>query len=135
MINLRQYCNQLSRDLQMDEPIKEETPGIFDLPIEIDVSIKIEAIAEGFILSCILAECPKENLELFLTEVMDANLYGQTTRNCTLGLSEDGNRLTLAKTIDYNIDYKGFSEVLLDFYNVALFWREQAINNLKILRS
>ena len=62
---------------------------------------------------------------------MEANLFGRLTRHCALGLTPDGNRLTLSHVIDYNIDYKGFSEVLQDFYNMALFWKEQAINNLK----
>lgn len=118
----------------MDEtPIKEEAPGIFMLPIEEDVSIKIEALPEGFSLFCILGDCPKDNLEIFLTEVMNANLFGHITRNSVLGLTDDGNRVTLSRIIDYNIDYKGFNELLQDFYNIALFWREQAINNLKMI--
>ncbi len=129
MINLRQFCDLLSKDLQMEEePIKEDAPGVFMLPIEEDVSIKIETLPAGFSLHCTLGNCPKENIEAFFTEVMNANLFGQITRNCVLGLSDDGNRLTLSHSIDYNIDYKEFSELLQDFYNVALFWREQTIN-------
>lgn len=133
MVNLRQFCNQLSKDLDMkDEPIMEESPGIFSLPIEEDVSIKIGLLSTGFSLHCILCDCPKENPEIFLTEAMNANLFGHITRNCVLGLTDDGNRLTLSHAIDYNTDYKCFSELLQDFYNIALFWRELAINNLKI---
>lgn len=134
MVNLRLYCDQLSKDLQMEEFIKEEAPGLFSLPIEEDVSIKIGTLPEGFSLHCILCDCPKENPEIFLTEAMNANLFGHITRNCVLGLTEDGNRLTLSRIIDYNIEYKGFSELLQDFYNIALFWREQAINNLKMVK-
>lgn len=135
MINLRAFCDQLSKELQLEEPIKEEASGIFSLPIEDEVSIKIEALPNGLSFYCILHECPKENQERFFTEAMNANLFGDITRNCVLGLTEDGNRLTLSYIIHYNIDYKGFSELLQDFYNIALFWREQAINNLKILDS
>lgn len=111
-----------------EEPIREEAPGIFSLPIEEDVSIKIEALPTGFSLFCDTGNCPQENVELFLTEIMNANLFGQVTRNCVLGLNSDGNRLTVCRSIDYNIDYKEFSELLQDFYNTALFWREQALN-------
>jgi hypothetical protein len=135
MTNLRAFCNQLTKDLQFEEDaFKEETPGIFSLPIEENVSIKLESLTDGFSLRCILCDCPKENPEPFLTEIMDANLYGHLTRNCILGLTEDGNQLTLSRSIDYNVDYKEFSEILQDFYNVALFWREQAINNLKLIK-
>lgn len=134
MINLKLFCDQLSKDLQLEEgTLKEESPGLFILPIEEDVFIKMEALSQGLSLFCLLAECPKENPELFLTEIMNANLFGHITRNCVLGLTEDGNRLTLSRNIDYNIDYKVFSELLQDFYNVALFWREQANNHLKTL--
>lgn len=132
MVNLKAFCDQLSKELQMENAIEEEAPGIFTLPIEENVAIKIATTLEGFSLSSILNECPKENADLFLTEVLNANLFGQITRNCVLGLTEDGNQVTLSRMIDYNIDYKGFNELLQDFYNVALFWREQAINNLKL---
>ncbi|MBS4166568.1 MULTISPECIES: type III secretion system chaperone [unclassified Neochlamydia] len=132
MVDLKQFCSQLSKDLGLDEDLlQEEAPGIFSLPIEEEVSIKLGTLAEGFSLQCILCDCPKENPEAFLAEIMDANLFGQTTRNCVLGLTEDGNRLTLSRMIDYNLDYKSFNEFLQDFYNVALFWREQALHHLK----
>lgn len=130
MINLRLFCDQLSKDLEMSENIKEEAPGIFSLPIEEDISIKIGTMPEGFSLFCLINELPKENTENFLSEVMNANLFGYITRNSVLGLSEEGNRLTLSRTIDYNIDYKGFSDLLQDFYNIVLFWKEQCVSNL-----
>lgn len=133
MVNLQQFCSQLSRDLNMgDDPIREEAPGIFILPIEENISIKMGTLSTGFSLHCILCDCPKENSEIFLTEAMNANLFGRITRDCVLGLTDDGNRLTLSRAIDYNIDYKDFSELLQDFYNMALFWKDLAINNLKI---
>ena len=93
MVNLRQFCDQLSKDLEMgDDPIKEKAPGLFSLPIEEDVSIKIETLPEGFSLHCILGNCPKENLEIFFTEALNAKVFGHTTRNCVLGLTEDGNK-------------------------------------------
>ncbi|MBN9377388.1 MAG: hypothetical protein BGO14_09845 [Chlamydiales bacterium 38-26] len=134
MIPLAQFCKQLSLDLGLEEPLKEETPGVFNLAVEEDMIIKISTVGEGVSFYAFLCECPKENVELFLTDIMDANLYGYITRNAVLGLSEDGNQLTLSHTIDYNIDYKTFNELLQDFYNVAIFWREQTLNNLNVNR-
>lgn len=134
MINLAQFCKQLSLDLGLQEPLPEESPGVFNLTVEEDIVIKISAAGEGVSFYAVLCECPKENVELFLTDIMDANLYGYVTRNTVLGLSEDGNQLTLSHNIDYNIDYKTFNELLQDFYNVALFWREQTLNNLNLNR-
>lgn len=132
MVNIKQFCDLLSKDLGIEnDAIKEESPGLFALQIEEDTVVKIQQMGEGFSFFCVLAECPKEEQETFLTEIMNANLYGLVTRNHVLGLTEDGNQLTLSRCIDYNIDYKGFSELLQDFCNVALFWREQTLNNLK----
>lgn len=133
MINLKLFCDQLAKELGLEEAIQEETPGLFSLPIAEDVTIQMKSIPEGFTLHAALCNCPQENPEFFLTEVMNANLFGHVTRNCVLGLSED-NRLTLSRAIDYNIDYKGFTELLQDFYNIALFWRDQGINNLKMIK-
>ncbi len=116
------------------DPIREEAPGIFVLPTEDNLSIKMEALSQGFSLHCILGNCPKENLEVFFTELMNANLFGHMTRNCVLGLTEEGNQLTLSRAIDYNIEYKGFNEMLEDFYNICLFWKEQAVNNFLNLK-
>lgn len=132
MINLREVCKQLSLDLQLDEPITEDPAGIFNVFIDVDFTIQIEFMEGGLSFFCILANCPKENVELFLTELMDANLYGQATRNCILGLTAEGDQLTLSQFNDGDLDYKSFGDRLQDFYNVALFWREQAMSPMKI---
>lgn len=132
MVNLQQYCHQLSNDLGIaEDPIQEEAPGVYSLPIAEEMTIKMSSQEEGVSFYCILCDCPKVNTDVFFTDVMDGNLYGSITRNNVLGLTEDGNQLTLSRTIDYNIDYKGFNEILQDFYNVALFWREHASAQLK----
>lgn len=130
MVNIKQFCDQLSKDLGIEnDPIQEESPGIFSLPIEEDVAVKIQATPEGYSLNCILCECPKDNQDIFFAEIMNANLYGLNTRNHVLGLTDDGNRLTLSRAIDYNTDYKGFNDLLQDFCNIALFWREEAMKH------
>ena len=132
MVNLKYFCDQLSKDLGVEnDPIREESPGVFNLPIEENTAVKIEAVSDGFSMYCVLADCPKESQDIFFTEVMNANLFGLATANNVLGITDDGNRLTLSRVIDYNIDYKGFSEFLQDFCNIALVWREQAIQQIK----
>jgi hypothetical protein len=134
MVNVKLFCDQLSKDLEMgDNPIEEEGPGIFSLPIEENVAIKIGTFQEGFTLNCILAALPGNATNL-LTEVMNANLYGFITRDNVLGLTNDGNQLTLSRTIDYNVSYERFNEVLQDFYNMTLFWRDMVLNNLNTVK-
>lgn len=60
---------------------------------------------------------------------MLGNLFGQGTHKAVLGLTEDGNMLTLFKVVEYNIDYKQFRDALEDFINSVDFWREEALNH------
>lgn len=131
MTNINLYCEQLSKDLEMEEPIKEEAPGVFDLPIEEMVSIKINLENQGFSLFCQLADCPTENIENFYTEILDSNLYGFVTRGNVLGINNQATHLTLSRQVYYDLTYEKFFDILQDFYNMAIFWRKLALNNLK----
>lgn len=135
MVNIKFYCDQLAKDLEFgDNGFEEISAGVFELYIAENTSIKVNSLGEGFSLSSILADCPTELVENFYKEVLHANLYGFITRNCNLGLSEDGTKLTLSRNINYPADYKEFSEILQDFYNIALLWRDLALNNLKVVK-
>jgi hypothetical protein len=131
MTNIKLYCEKLSKDLEMEEPIVEEASGVFDLPIDEGVSIKINLENQGFNLFCQLADCPTDNVENFYTEILDSNLYGFVTRGSVLGINKQATHLTLSRQVYYDLTYEKFFDILQDFYNMAIFWRKLALNNLK----
>lgn len=104
--------------------------GSYTIPLEDDLSIQLTPTENGFVLYSTIAQVPSESREAFLTKTLHANLFGQGTFGSILGLNELGNLLTLSRNVEYNIDYKGFKEVIEDFINALDFWREEVrLNN------
>lgn len=125
---LDQFIQQLSKELELDEPLRSDAPGVFAMPIEDDLTIMISSLPQGFSLSCGIASCPKSNEGSFYERILLADLFGQGTKGGVLGLNEDGNLLTLVHQIEYNTDYKTFRDTLEDFINTVDFWRAEAVS-------
>lgn len=120
------FIRQLGKELEFDEPLEPTAPGVYDYPLEEDLSIIISSIQpQGFSLSSILGPYPKEKEEEFLTLMMTGNLFGKETLGATLGLTDDG-LMRLSRVVDARIDYREFKEILEDFFHVINCWREQA---------
>ncbi len=60
---------------------------------------------------------------------MDANLFGRGTRKNIIGLTEDGNMLTLSGDLRYNSPYREFKEKLEDFVSIIDYWRNEAVSH------
>lgn len=126
---LQQFIPRLIHDLELGEmSLSSGVPGIYTLPLEEGVSINMTDIPEGFILKGNVAPYPHVKEELFATQAMLANLFGQGTKGAILGLNGEGTFLTLTLIVDYPVDYKDFKECLEDFINTLDFWREEAMN-------
>ena len=74
-----------------------------------------------------VAAVPKGQQELLFTQALLANLCGQGTKGSLLGLNESGTVLTLSHTIDYDINYKEFRDLVEDFISTIDFWREESL--------
>lgn len=122
---LADFIPQLTQELEMDslEPVG---PGVYNLPLEDDINITITTLPVGFMLFGMIATLPTVNKENFFLRVLQANLFGQGTRGAVLALTEDGNVLTLSRTLEYNSNYREFKEALEDFVATVVFWREEA---------
>ena len=126
---LQSFIPRLVNDLELGNVnLSSDVPGIYSLPLEDGLFINMTDIPEGFILKCNVAPYPKVKEELFVTQAMLANLFGQGTKGAILGLNSDGTILTLTMIIDYPVDYKDFRNSLEDFINVMDFWREESKN-------
>ena len=125
---LANFIPTLVQELELgNTTLSSGVPGIYSLPLEEGLSINMSEIPSGFIFKANVAPFPMAQEELFVTRTMLANLYGQGTRGAILGLSPEGNTLTLTLVIDFPVDYKGFREHLEDFLNTVDFWRAEAL--------
>ena len=128
---LDDLMKQLSKDMEMEEPFSTEFPGSYSMRLDQDIIINVTDLGQGGLsLTSTLAPCPKENLEAFFTNAMLANLFGQGTKGAVLGLNTEGTKLTLAKIIDYQVDFKQFKDIMEDFINTVDFWRDEALSQI-----
>ncbi|MEC7839979.1 MAG: type III secretion system chaperone [Chlamydiota bacterium] len=125
---LDDFMKNLSHEMEMDEIIEPEMSGVYVLPLEDDLSLIISMGDLGISLTADIADCPEIRREQFLSELLLGNLFGQGTMDAVLGLSSNGKKITLARHLDHAIEYDEFSDVLEDFMNSAIFWREEAQN-------
>lgn len=124
---LEPFMQSIAQELELPE-LSPTGKGEYTIPFE-DYAIIIAPIQDGFSLFCNVILFPKENREKFLMHAMHANLFGQGTNGAVVGLSEDGNLLTLSKVVDYNVDYKEFRDTLEDFLNAIDYWREETLTH------
>lgn len=120
------FMQQLMKDMEVEGSLATEVPGVYAIPVDENVSVFVSSIPRGFTLRCQVAPIAPENEEIFYTHVLQANLFGQGTDGSILGLDSEGKQLILSREIDYNIEYKEFSELIEDFLNSVDFWREEA---------
>jgi len=122
---IERFMGQLSKDLELPRELSPKSSGIYVLPLEENLHITLNGNDGMIQLSTTLAETPRENQEHFFEKMLNGNLFGQGTYGSTLGLDEEGTHLILQRTIDYNVDYKGFRDILEDFINTIDLWREE----------
>lgn len=129
-MRLENLMSQLEKELELEAGIlKTKNYRVYTFPIDEESNIEIRPTPqEGILFHCTLANCPQGNEEGFYRELLSANFFGIGTKGAILGLSEDGNQLTLSRLIEYNVEYKEFSDILEDFLNVADFWRQETLN-------
>lgn len=123
---LDQLIKQFADEMELPQ-FPFVTPGTYKIPLDEGVEINITSTpGEGILLTSTFAPCPKSNQEYFYMQLLLADLFGQGTRGGVLGINLEGTQLTLSQSVDYNIDYKGFKELLEDFINILDYWREEA---------
>lgn len=128
---LEKLMAEFQKDLGIEGSLAGDAPGTFVIPVSEEAAVVATPQPIGFSLHCDVIQAPKANEEMFLEKALRANLFGQGTEGAILGLSEDGNLLTLTRSIDYNPDYKSFKDILEDFLNSVDFWREEVLNHNK----
>lgn len=119
---------EFKKDMELPQPFQMEGPGVYLIPLDEGLFVKVIDLGNGFTLFSYVVDVPHEKEEEFFKEALLANLFGQGTKGGVLGLSDDARLLTLTQTIDYDIHYKEFRDIIEDFINAVDFWREEALN-------
>lgn len=120
------FIQQLVKELEIEGSLATQMPGVFRFPLEEDLTVIISDTPPGFTLTCNVATTPKVKEEEFYTRCLMGNLFGQGTKGAVLGLSEDGEWLTLSQNVNTHADYREFRDILEDFINSVDYWRSEA---------
>ncbi len=121
---LKQFIEQLSRDLDFSETLAPKDDGSYDLSLEQKLQISLRENSEsGITLFAVLAPLPEENTEDFLRYALSSNLLCRETGEGFLGVDKEEKRITFSCFLSSNITYKEFHNALEDFVNYAESWR------------
>lgn len=104
---------------------KKNKEKVFVFPFSDTISANCVDLEPGVAFSAHICECPKLKREDLFIWLMRANLLGQGTGGCRIGLDKDEKVLTLSLGIPYEIDYRAFRERFEDFVNYVTYWREE----------
>ena len=127
-MELDTLMEELSRELELDAPLESEVPNVYTLPLDETIAVIVSKTPEGLLLTCTLAPAPHLHREDFFEELLHANLFGQGTEQAVLGLTDDGNTVTLSHHIKEELSYSTFSDILEDFISSVDFWRGEALS-------
>ncbi|MEM1283391.1 MAG: type III secretion system chaperone [Chlamydiota bacterium] len=125
MVNLNEFMKQLSYEMELEQPLAAQMSGVYTLPLDENLYIVISTGDEGLSFTSDVCKCPTVKREEFLTKMMHANLFGQGTSEAILGLTKNGEKITLSRHVHHEIDYKEFSEILEDFINTVDYWADE----------
>lgn len=128
MTAVEKYIQEFAKELEVTpEELRKSTSEYF-IPLDEQFGISLFPTSQGFLLiSKGTPYSENKSMELF-TQALYGNLFGRATRGAVIGLNEEGNLLTLSKSVEYTASYKEFREAIEDFINTAQFWRQEAIN-------
>jgi hypothetical protein len=125
---LSSMMQELSKEWELTNPIPEESPGSYKIPLEDGLSINVSTVQNNeLLLTSGIATVPKGKEEMLFEYALLANLFGQGTKESLLGLNDSGNILTLSRFIDYDVNFQEFRNIMEDFINTIDFWREEVL--------
>lgn len=97
----------------------------FKITISNGLEIEMTHEEDTFYFSSHLCALPENRREELFIYLMKANLFGEGTGGCVLGLTQDEKFLTLSYKTNSEINFKTFKEKFEDFLNYHLYWKEE----------
>lgn len=120
---IERYLRAVCEEYSLRFPRKEKT-GVYPLSIG-DETILVKNLEPGISFFSVMRKLPEKKKEDLFLYLMRANLLGQGTGNCRIGIEEKEEFLTLSLGLPYEMSYQVFQESLEDFVNYLNFWREE----------
>ena len=121
---LEQFLKKLCDELALPIPTRNKDK-VFLFPFNDTINAKCIDLEPGLGLACTICECPKRKKEDLFIWLMRANLLGQGTGGCRIGVDKDEKVLTLSLGLPYEINYSVFKEKFEVFVNYVIYWREE----------
>ncbi|NGX34000.1 MAG: hypothetical protein K1060chlam1_00345 [Candidatus Anoxychlamydiales bacterium] len=128
--HIKKVCEVLKIELPTQEKDKS-----YSIEITKDLEVKIFDLDPGFYFHANIIHLPDEKKEDLFIYLMRANLLGQGTGRCRIGLDMEEKFLTLSYLIDYEVNYIEFKEKLEDFTNYINYWKKEIILHIEKARS
>ncbi len=128
---LESLIKMLAEELELDGIPPKEDGNIYQLPLNGELTVRIQELDPGLAFWARIAPCPKEKREDLFILLMKANFLGQGTGNSTIALDENENFLTLSSVLPYDMNYKTFKDALEDFANYRDYWKDEVIRYVK----
>jgi hypothetical protein len=116
----------LGQEIEPNEPI-ELPQGALSFSVDVGEStVTIYDATPGIRIESSIGPLPEQRAELYMSKLLQANLFGQMTRRSVLGLNEMGDKVVLQLYLPIVRNYKEFHEQLEDFVNALQFWQKEA---------
>lgn len=128
---LEQFVKTIVQDLEMEEIPQKEAGNVYQLQLNLQMTITLQELDPGLSLWSRIGPCPTAKREDLFIFLMKANFLGQGTGGSTIALDENENFLTLSSVLPYDMNYKMFKDSLEDFANYLDYWREELIRHKK----
>jgi len=120
---LREYLEKLCKELGQSIP-KLNEEKMYPLQLGNNL-VSIKDLEPGMALHAQMCALPTKKKEELFIYLCRANLLGQGTGGCRIGIERDEKFLTLSLGLPYEMNYQTFRETVEDFVNYLAFWREE----------
>jgi len=130
MAKIDDYMVHFSREVGLEKNFKADFPGVYMFSLG-EVTVTVSDKSGEIILMASFGPIPKQNQELFFTDLLCATLFYQGTQGSTLGLNTEQDKVVVKRVIDHDVSDKEFTEEMEDFLNAVEVWKEKVRESLK----
>lgn len=121
------FIKQLASDYEV-KGFESEERGKWKIPVEEGENLLVTDLGNAVRFDARVIDTPRGREEELFERMLFANLFGQGTWGAVLSVDDDAKHIELSRTVDYEISYKDFKDIVEDFINAVDFWRQEALN-------
>lgn len=121
---MERYLAQLAAELDDSEAVASTAADHWSIYLDDDVEVQLRLLDDASsAMQCVIGACPAETDAL--ERLLLANFSGRGTLDGILGADAKGESILLRRFLQKDCNYQEFRETLEDFFNSALFWRQE----------